>query len=264
MASSPPKPSRQPRKSRAQKRKTHDSRRNWQERVDAWHQVDAADWGSPYDSGFNPSIAQVRVYEHQSRVDRLRDVVPFWRDGVAAAEAGEETGKWEEFYKKLDEQPTVDDNNWPTAMDDPWGWTVDPKKDGEDPWATPAKDAWNAPTPTWGWGEPPAEPEHPQPAGGWGDLCPLLSPTPSLKPISQPKSNHFENSDAWSKQSRNKHQQKNGGVNPRKLRSFVDKLVRDDHASPERKELLHQFCVLPTEEKVKKIQEVANFLRSHV
>lgn len=242
-----PKPPPQPRKKRDKKRKSHNSRanqRNWMERLDAWHQVDAVDWGTPIDSAYQPTPATVKVYEHQSRVDRLHDIVPFWRDGVLAAEAGEELGKWEEFYKKLDERPAVDDCDWPMPNDDPWGWNMEPKKDGEDPasWGAPAPDdPWSTPAPAWGWGEPVAEPADPQPAVGWGDPSPLRSRASSVKPISQPKSNHFDNWDAWSKQSRKKHRQKNNGVDRRDLRSFVDKLAHDEHTTPERKQLLNQF-----------------------
>ena len=236
--SSPSQPSRR-RRDRKYRPKEPDP--TWMERLGSWNEVDPVDWGTPLGSKptFRLSSEHVKVHERQYRVDQLHEIVPFWRDGVAAAEVGEEGGKWEEFYEKLDERAKNDENSW-AVTDDPWGWNVEPGKEGDPPpWDAPADNPWDPP-PAWDWGEAAAEPADPQPIVGWGDPSPARSRVSSVKPISQPKV------DSWSKPSHNKHRRSNKSSDHRSLKAFVDRLAEDDRTSPERKQLLHKFSIVGT------------------
>lgn len=121
-------------------------------------------WDPPQGSWVMPeedpqlTIAELKERTRQVHVDQVRDMVPFWIQGVAAAEKGE-THRLEEFLDTLAAQ-----DRWGiSGIDDPWGpsigpWPADhpwgevvPKvgKVGNEAEPTPWGKASNDP---WGWG----------------------------------------------------------------------------------------------------------------
>lgn len=81
----------------------------------------------------------LKVWEQQGRVDRLQDLIPFWRDGVLAARKGKEVAKLGEFLQRLEEEEKTE--SW-RLKNGGWGNDV-----GEDVWGPTGDqgDVWDAP-----------------------------------------------------------------------------------------------------------------------
>ncbi|KAI0076230.1 hypothetical protein K474DRAFT_1708297 [Panus rudis PR-1116 ss-1] len=109
---------------------------------DNWFQIDNSGWLNPQ----KPDPWNAKAWEYQGRVDRVTDFIPFWLEGVQAAEAGQEMKKMEEFYNRYDDL-TLDyhawgdeeannrkenDGGWGAGQDEGWGVV------NYDGWATPA------------------------------------------------------------------------------------------------------------------------------
>ncbi|CAL1695529.1 unnamed protein product [Somion occarium] len=262
-----PSSSRQTRKQRSSARKSKESRGNNLGRfevVDNWCQMDFSGWEKPY----KPDPANSKGWEHQDHVDRLRDLVPFWRDGVLAAEAGQEVTKMEEFYRRFDNEEANTTPSWGETGQRGWesNWAND-NMDGQawgevinDGWGEAVNDGWGEVAHD-GWGTPAVHPASP-----WGAASPRRSRASSAKPVSQPRSNNTAMSSdriAKSRPPPNPNQHGAADEGPLDVSSFVEKMALEDNASPERKQLLHRFYAMPTHEKLKKIQETVQFLRSH-
>lgn len=166
-------------------------------------------------------------------------------DGVSAAGAGTEAKPWEEFYNKLDFDEQVAAGNWPVPMDDPWARIMEPGEDRkelasrgilevDDPWIN-----------EWGWGKVGAS-VVPQPTVGQGNPCSLQNQTfpATWAAINNPKSKPSGFTDAWIKCVEKKSHKKDASVINQDLLSFVDELAHAQWISPERKDLLDQFCVV--------------------
>lgn len=78
-----------------------------------------------------PQPSYSKGWEYQTRVDRLRDVIPFWRDGVCAALEGREVPKTEELFNRV-----YSEDVWGISAGD-WGIKA------ADVWDTPAGDGWD-------------------------------------------------------------------------------------------------------------------------
>ncbi|GBE78242.1 predicted protein [Sparassis crispa] len=186
------------------------------------------------------------------RVNLINDYVPFWRDGVEAAEAGGKPTSMEIFLSRFD--------------DDPWGWNNDSGDKASDGWSKPlsranAADDWGSPAQEkneWGgkgvqdksgWGAGAVAgggntEEDPQNHSGWaggeaGWDVPALVPDAS-------RPNEDQND-------RSSGRKKSGGGRVRKRKynwadvpdrdawTFVEKYAREEDASPERRQQMHQF-----------------------
>ncbi|KAL6302144.1 hypothetical protein BKA93DRAFT_407646 [Sparassis latifolia] len=207
------------------------------------------------------------------RVNLINDYVPFWRDGVEAAEAGGKPTSMEIFLSRFD--------------DDPWGWNNDSGDKASDGWSKPlsranAADDWGSPAQEkneWGdkgvqdksgWGAGAVAgggntEEDPQNHSGWaggeaGWDVPALVPDAS-------RPNEDQND-------RSSGRKKSGGGRVRKRKynwtdvpdrdawTFVEKYAREEDASPERRQQMHQFFEMPTHLKVQKIEEMIHLLRT--
>lgn len=211
----------------------------------SWNPVDISGWVAPP----KVSTPNVKGWEVQDRVDRLHLLVPYWREGVEVALSGGEPKKMEEFYQG---HPDDDD-----SMDGGWGgnlgenvWASLPNLEGWGPSARPTQKtgritpgdtiakavgtggAWGASSPLRNVAEAPASNRTPGSSGERGDQDRMNSIH------SQP----IDEDNSW---------------------KFVEKVAQREEASPERKQSMYQFYTMPTENKVKKIQEVVEFLRVH-
>jgi len=176
-----------------------------------------------------------------------------------AAEEGHETIRFEDFFRKLDEEEEKD--GWGLDAD---GWGKDV---GADVWGPPVNpDIWNAKPDATPWG-PPVEPRRPNWTKTWPTAddrviqVDLLDVEPSDK---TPGSD-----DAWKASSQGRPFDDSPNLapphTPKKGDSwnFVENVARSEEATPERTEGMHQFYEMPTQDKVKKIQELVSFLRVH-
>jgi len=232
--------------------------------VDGWNQADFSGWGRPLSPGGEAQVWGSPSHDPPSHLDRLRDLVPFWRDGVAAAEEGLEATRFEDFFRRLDEEEAK--NGWGYDAE---GWG---KELGVQVWGPPVNpDMWNAKPDATPWG-PPVEPRRPNWTKKW--------PTADDRVI-QPDLLHLEASDntpgsdeAWkpgeprqgdNAPHPNAARTSDDGSPDRRVESwnFVENVARSEDASPERTEVMHKFYAMPTQEKVKKIQELVSFLRIH-
>ncbi|TFY55669.1 hypothetical protein EVJ58_g8097, partial [Rhodofomes roseus] len=99
------------------------------------------EWAPGYvdTSGWAKAFEWFTSWEGTARADKMPDYIPFWRDGVLAAERGEEVGKMEEFLHRLDRE--IHRRN--PGISGPWG-----RKPGLDVWgdspARPAPNAWGS------------------------------------------------------------------------------------------------------------------------
>jgi hypothetical protein len=84
---------------------------DWQQRLELWQgKGDDSAWFQPAER-----LSEDKVGEHQSRVDRLKDLVPFWRNNVDAAERGEPMAKYADFLDRV----FTEEDEWTAG--DSWG-----------------------------------------------------------------------------------------------------------------------------------------------
>ncbi|KZP10537.1 hypothetical protein FIBSPDRAFT_1051268 [Athelia psychrophila] len=237
---------------------------------DAWGAVPEVDRPTTYD--------ELRARTQRSEFDQVRDMVPFWQKGVEAAERGEVL-RLEEFLDKL-----AAEDRWGVAdINDPWGPSVGPWPTERVPealanaWEEPAADGWgqnggNA----WaegvhgGWGEPAQD--------GWGkaDDWGTWNEGGCAKPKHQ-----WDKVAGWAadeestlsaQASRASPRQSSPHKSGRKIKkgqkalgdphSFVEEIARQQDVDVERKRRMHDFCEMPTQDKVKKIEEMVRSLRA--
>lgn len=217
----------------------------------AWNQVaDQSGWSKVEDS---TSYLDPKNVEQQGRVDGLGALIPFWIEGVHAAERGEEVMKMEQFYDELDAHNTTS-----------WDWGEEKKR--SDGWGSGCNDwgvsgdtgGWDAPVDTGGWDAPP-DPTGWGAPGGWDQ---------------QPSG---WGNDGWNSQEAAKgyasddtERQEHGRRKVEDVETLVSKYAHD--AGPERRRQMYDFlqvcetkCFceyllilvqMPTEGKVQKIQEM--------
>lgn len=116
----------------------------------AWNQaVDQSGWQVE-----DTSYLDSKTLEHQGHAGGVDALIPFWIQGVNAAENGEEVQKMEQFYDKVDAH---DDSSWypERKLGAEWGCTANE-------WGESGAAAnWTAAAETGGWG---ASPD----LSGWG------------------------------------------------------------------------------------------------
>ncbi|KAI0788532.1 hypothetical protein C8Q75DRAFT_807743 [Abortiporus biennis] len=201
-----------------------------------WEPVDLYAW----EPAPKPTPANFKAWEQQTRVDRLHLFVPYWREGIVAADEGRDPPTMEQFfiqYPDPDEEyrswPVVsgwqnaDDNEgWGNANDNDDGWGV---AEADNIWAKEAvnDDAEN------GWGD---VPEY----SGWGiaknDGWPQEDmKQPAVLQNEPVRSDETSRSDPWKDELRTQ------TLYHEDPYSFVEDIARREAASPERKEFMHRF-----------------------
>ena len=208
---------------------------------------DAAAWNVPEDHN--------TAWDSWGRVDKMSDYIPFWRDGVQAAERGESVAKMEDFMDRLDRE--IRERNRSANQ---WGKDV-----GLDMWGgapMPATNAWGAQhqdKPTWevaekwdgpesGWGDSgvgngwgAGGGDTWDDAGGWG-VVPDKEPS-----IPDPWGPPQCDWGAWGVSTATESSGKLDSTSPEKTRRdnslcmFVEKVVQEEAASPAKRERLRQF-----------------------
>jgi len=168
--------------------------------------------------------------ERSHWTDLSPNLVSFWRRGLVAAERGEEAESTHEFLDKLEEE--LDQSSqcrWGSSpvADDGWGWGT-PAED----W-TPAPDVW---------------------ASAWG--------TPVAQVPTKVQQVHHRREGSSSITSM--HQE--GTIpdhddNEDDAASFVENFLQHNAVDARRRERMRVFYEMPTEQKVRKIQEVIRDLR---
>ncbi|KIP12401.1 hypothetical protein PHLGIDRAFT_123953 [Phlebiopsis gigantea 11061_1 CR5-6] len=244
-----------------------------------WGQSFQVEQGNQDWSGWEdplPKPEYSKGWEYQTRVDRLRDVIPFWRDGVYAALEGRDVPKMEEFLDRV-----YTEDVWGMNAD-AWGVKVD------DPWAT--GDDWNNLGNGWknagGWGSQADRPasngwneggagqgdggwengDNWENAGvdGWGTSKEAENAGWELE---QPRAVLHHSADEWAmagdlgKHGSDKTEDAPHAAEGADPNSFVDQIARLERVNGKKKEQMHQFYSMPTHVKVQKIEEMARSLR---
>jgi len=173
-----------------------------------------------------------RAEEDRSHwMDLTPNLISFWRRGLVAAENGEEAESMQEFLDKVEEELQGSQSHWGSSPveDDGWGWG-NPAED----W-TPAPDVW---------------------ASVWG--------TPVAQ-VSQQVHHRREGSSSITSM----HQEgsipgRDGHVddNEDDATKFVENFLQRHSVDARRKERMRIFYEMPTEQKIRKIEEVISDLRA--
>jgi len=173
-----------------------------------------------------------RADEERSHwMDLTPNLISFWRRGLVAAERGEEAESMHEFLDKLEEELQNSRGHWGSSPveDDGWGWGS-PAED----W-TPAPDVW---------------------ASVWGT------------PVAQvPQQLHHRREGSSSNTSMHQEgtiSKRDGahlGDNEDDATSFVENFLQHHAVNARRRERMRIFYEMPTEQKIRKIQEVISDLR---
>jgi len=233
---------------------------------------------TPDYSGWNEALEGCTSWDHFSRADKMPDFIPFWRDGVTAAERGEEIGKMEDFLERLDH----DIRKRVGLVDDQWGGDI-----GLNMWGdSPAPNAWGAQeqqkplmrAKEWGRGK--ADWDAPDTGEGWGEVdgWPLWTvgdgwgvPADNDPWAAADETGWGARATDWGVSTATESSRKDdtgtteraqGDVVDRELWTFAETVAKQDQMSPARKERLRRFFKLPTEEKIRQIQEAARILHT--
>jgi len=157
--------------------------------------------------------------------DLSPNLVSFWRRGLVAAERGEEAESMHEFLDKLEEELQSSQGRWGNSPVEDEGWG----------WGTPAED-WTPDPDVW--------------ASAWGT------------PVAQvPQQVHHRREGSSSITSM--HQE---GTTPDRdgahdATSFVENFLQHHAVDARQRERMRIFYEMPTEQKIRKIQEVIRDLR---
>ncbi|KAI0936511.1 hypothetical protein AcV5_004628 [Taiwanofungus camphoratus] len=248
-----------------------DHERNSSKHAEKLAEYESWNWKPEYRPYEDLRVAENKGWERQSHVDRLKDFIPFWRDGVYAAARGGDAGRLEEFLEKLDEEwrknrpwEQVGSDGWGVNNgEDIWGtgvadWAAPEQPQGADGWG-PGKGDWGVPsdrTAEWGeetpdWGAS----KRGNGATGWGQG------TGDSRGLSE---NVGASDGGWHRRpDRRKRREKdrNEEMPDRDVWTFVEKVARREDASAERRRRMHQFYEMPTQKKVQKINEMIRSLQ---
>lgn len=210
---------------------------------------DAAAWDVPED--YNTS------WDSWGRVDKMSDYIPFWRDGVQAAERGEKVAKMEDFLERLDREIRERNrsaNQWGKDLGlDMWGgggptpnaWGAQHQE--KPTWE--AAEKWDGPESGWGdsgvgngWGVPGGD-AWADDAGGWGVVPDKESSGPDQTGWGVPECDWGE----WGPSTATESSGKLGSAPADKARGdndlcmFVEKVAQEEAASPAKRERLRKF-----------------------
>jgi hypothetical protein len=193
---------------------------------------------------------ELKARTRQVHVDQVRDMVPFWRKAVEAAEKGEVL-RLEDFLEKLASQ-----DRWGIpGLDDPWGPSIGPWP-ADHPWGAAAVEAVEADP----WGKVDDDPWG-KVADWGGDEDSTLS-IHADRTVSDRKWNR-----GWGKNSGKAKGRKNRSRGDDKAQHqdpymFVENIARQQSVNAERKRRMHDFFEMPTQDKVQKIQELGRYLHT--
>ncbi|KAF8078761.1 hypothetical protein FPV67DRAFT_77041 [Lyophyllum atratum] len=180
---------------------------------------DPTDWTAPLKHDRALTAEEVKMRESRAHVDLVQDMVQFWIRGVEAAERGEVL-RLEQFLETLQEAS----DSWVGAN----AWANDPVKWGN---------GWAAEAPDDGWGA--------VNSGEWGVGNGSMGRIESSGEKRRQGTIEAKGSGRKGRQ----HNQSNAY-------EFVEDVARQEAADEERKRRMHHFFKMPTDEKVKKIDEV--------
>ncbi|KAH7912585.1 hypothetical protein BJ138DRAFT_1004067, partial [Hygrophoropsis aurantiaca] len=211
---------------------------------------------SGWETGDAPPLTfeGLRVWEKQTHVDHVFDLVPFWQRAIDAAERGEVL-RLEDFLEKME-----GDGGWRTA-DDVWNMM--------DPWSGPGKG--KRPEGEWGQVEQWAKPDD----GGWADNGDWATDHNDQLSLRQDNGTGSDPHQEWDTGWRTHHQQPDSSPPIHKpeisqdidLRNykhiFVEDIARQEAADEARTRRMHRFFEMPTEQKLKKIQEMIRYLHAN-
>ena len=165
------------------------------------------------------TTAELKERTRQVHVDQVRDMVPFWIQGVAAAEKGE-THRLEEFLDTLAAQ-----DRWGiSGIDDPWGPSIGPWP-ADHPWGEVVPKVGNIrnePEPT-RWGKVSGDP------WGWG------------AGVASTESVHVDNKKGGHQRNKEEPKGLKGKKGRRDAFTFVEDIARKQAANAERKRKMHDF-----------------------
>ncbi|KAI9513038.1 hypothetical protein F5148DRAFT_1158267 [Russula earlei] len=169
--------------------------------------------------------------ERSHWTDLSPNLVSFWRRGLAAAERGEEAESMHDFLDKMEEELANRRGDWSSSPveDDGWGWGA-PAED----W-TPTPDVWAS-----GWDNPvaevPAKVQHVHHRGEGSSGITSMHREGSM----------FDGDEAH---------------DDNDTTSFVENFLQRHAVDARRKERMRSFYEMPTDQKIRKIQEVIRDLR---
>jgi len=172
--------------------------------------------------------------ERNHWIDLSPNLVSFWRRGLAAAERGEEAESMHDFLDKLEEELAVQGTHWGGSPVEDYGWG----------WGAPAED-WTPSPDVWAstWGKPVSEvPAKVQ------KVHRRREGSSSITSMHR-EGTMFDRDDAHDDE------------NEDDTTSFVEKFLRGHAVDGRRKERMRNFYEMPTDQKIRKIQEVIRDLR---
>ncbi|KAG5652296.1 hypothetical protein H0H81_005518 [Sphagnurus paluster] len=189
--------------------------------------ADAEAWAAPAKVETPLSKEELKMLESRTHVDMVRDLVPFWIRGVHAAEKGEVL-RLEEFLESLHESSESwhGTNGWGGETGHDWanGWATQDDQQVDDGWAAAYDDG-----------------------AAWG----VRDESPNKNPHEQKrrrtgmgrKTQRFKSSAIPHHGQTTAHE-------------FVEDVAKQEAVGEERKRRMHSFFDMPTDDKVKKIDEV--------
>jgi len=173
--------------------------------------------------------------ERSHWADLSPSLVSFWRRGLAAAERGEEAETMHEFLDKLEEELAEQGGqaDWGSSPleDNGWGWGA-PAED----W-TPAPDVW---------------------ASAWGKPVKVPSKVP---PVRRRREGSSSITSMHREGSMFDRDDVHGDHDEDDATSFVENFLQRHAVDAHRRERMRIFYEMPTDQKIRKIQEVIRDLR---
>jgi len=164
-------------------------------------------------------------------MDLTPNLISFWRRGLVAAERGEEAESMHEYLDKLEEELQSSQGHWGNSPveDDGWGWDS-PAED----W-TPAPDVWASM-----WGTPVAQ--VPQQVHHRREGSSSITSMHQEGTLPERDGAHIDD-------------------NEDDATSFVENFLQHHAVDARRRERMRVFYEMPTEQKIRKIEEVISDLR---
>lgn len=216
----------------AHETKSDDHARNVQD-FEMWNPHPQGTWVMPEDD--TPlTFEELKTRARQVHVDQVRDMVPFWMQGVRAAEKGEVL-RMEDFLEKM----AAEDRWGVNGVDDPWGPSIGPWPSDHpwgaavppieaDPWADIEKDPWGKVDQD-PWGK----------MSGWGAEEDSTLSAHVDRSVSHRKGNHQRNKGGA--KGKGKKGKVNGKTKPRDTFLFVEDIARQQAVDADRKQRMHEF-----------------------
>jgi len=238
----------------AHERNSDDHARNVGD-FEVWNPQPADSWGMPEEDAAL-TADELKARTRQVHVDQVRDMVPFWMRGVEAAEKGEVL-RLEDFLEKL-----ASEDRWGVAdVDDPWGPSIGPWPADHplgvalaggltQPWGNVADNPWGKVEDPWG-----------KIANWAGDEDSTLS-MHVYRSVSHHQEDHRLNKGRRKGKGRKNQSRGSQGFVRQDPHMFVEDIARQQAVDTERKRRMHDFVEMPTQEKVKKIEELVRNLRA--